>query len=67
VTADPLPNDAIFLHNCQSTVLEPDAGRLNIFLAFQFLELQAWVCRIALEKTIGTLCVPLDVEWQIGE
>lgn len=64
VTADPVPYDPIFLHHRQSAVPETDASRINVILAFQFLELQAGMRRIALEETIGTLGFPLSVRGQ---
>src|SRR5262245_43073823 len=40
VTADPVPDDVIFLHDCKSAVIETDANRIEVILAFQLLELQ---------------------------
>jgi hypothetical protein len=54
VTADPVPDKAVFLHNCQSPVLETDANGIDGILAFQLLELQTGVCWITLEKTKGS-------------
>lgn len=65
VTANPVPNDAVLLHNCQRELLEADASRVDVILTLQFLELQRWMCRIALEETIGTPSVLLNIERQI--
>ena len=62
-----IPDDAIFLHDCQSAVLETDASRVDVIIAFQFLELKTRVRRIALEQTIGAFGVPLHFEGQIRE
>jgi hypothetical protein len=59
VTADPVPHDSIVPHDGQSAIFKTDANRLDAILAFQFLELQARVRRIALEQTICALGVPL--------
>ncbi|MGA3042446.1 MAG: hypothetical protein ABSF54_16815 [Bryobacteraceae bacterium] len=67
VIADPIPDDFVFLHNCQSAVIKTDASRINVILPFQFLELQARMRQIALEETIGALCVPLGVCGQAGK
>jgi hypothetical protein len=67
VTADPVPDDAIFLHDSQSAVLETDASRINTMLACQFLELQTRVRRIALEEAIGALGITLSIDGQIRE
>jgi hypothetical protein len=61
VTADRVPDDAVFLHERQSALLQTDASRIDVILAFQLLELQARVRRIALEEPIGALGVPLNV------
>ena len=61
VIADPVPDDAVFLHDCQSAVLRTDASRIDVILASEFLELQFGMRRIALEETIGALGVPLRV------
>jgi hypothetical protein len=53
VTADPAPDDAVLLHHRQSAVPEADARRIDIILAFQFLELQTRMRWIALEETPG--------------
>ena len=55
MTADPIPDDAIFLHDRQGAVVETDASRIDVVLPFEFLKLQAWVRGIALEKAIRTL------------
>src|ERR1022692_4348193 len=67
VIADPVPDDAVFLHDCQSAVLRTDASRIDVILASEFLELQAGMRRIALEETIGALGVPLCVGGWIGK
>src|ERR1017187_688962 len=46
-----IPDDAVFLHDCQSAVLKTDASRIDVILAFQFLELQAGMRRIAIQET----------------
>jgi hypothetical protein len=55
VAADPVPDDAVFLHERQSAIFQTDASRIDVILAYQFLELQAGVRRIALEEAIGAL------------
>ena len=40
VSADPVPDDAIFLHDRQSAIFKTDANQIDVILAFQFLELQ---------------------------
>ena len=62
MSADPVPDDAIFLHDRQSAIFKTDANQIDVILAFQFLELQTGVRRIALEETIGALGVPLGAE-----
>ena len=52
---------------CQSAVLETDASRVDVIIAFQFLELKTRVRRIALEQTIGAFGVLLHFEGQIRE
>jgi hypothetical protein len=58
VTADPVSDDAILLHHGQSPIFEADASRIDVVLAFQFLEVQSRVRRIALEEAVGTLAFP---------
>jgi hypothetical protein len=62
VTPDPVPDDSIFLHDCQSAEFKTDANRIDVVLAFQLLELQTGVGRIALKEAIGALGVALSVE-----
>lgn len=56
---------SIFLHDSQSAIFKANANRIDVILAFQFLEFQARVRRIALKETIGALGVPLSVRGQI--
>ena len=65
VTSDPVSDDTIFLHYRQGTAAEPDASRVYVVFAFEFLELQTGVAGIALEKTIGALGVPLNFGGQV--
>lgn len=65
MTADPVPDDLIFLHDRQSAVAESDARRIDVNFTFQFLELKTGVRRIAQKETIGAFRVPLLVDWQI--
>jgi hypothetical protein len=65
VTADPVPDDLIFLRDRQSAVAESDARRIDVNFTFQFLELKTGVRRIAQKETIGAFRVPLRVDWQI--
>ena len=37
VTGDPIPDDAIFLHDRKRAVFETDASRIDFVLAFEFL------------------------------
>jgi len=60
VTADPVPHDSVLPHDGQSAIFKTDANRIDVVLAFQFLELQTRVFRIALEETIGALGVQLS-------
>ncbi len=59
MTADPVPHDSIFLHDAKGSIFKTDANRIDVILAFQFLELQAGVRRIFLKETLSALGVPL--------
>jgi len=37
VGADPVPDDEIFLHDGQSAIIKTDADRIDVILAFEFL------------------------------
>jgi hypothetical protein len=67
VAADPVPDDAIFLHDCQGAVVEADASRVDVIFAFEFLEVQARVRGISLEKPIRSFGFPSDAGGQVGE
>src|SRR5437773_2777696 len=62
IATDPVPDDAISLHDPEGAVAETDASRIDVVLAFHFLELKSGMCGIALENSIGTLGVPLNIE-----
>lgn len=64
---DPVPKHAILLSDRERPVAESDANGINVILTFQFLELQAGMGRIALEKPIGAFGVLLNIEWQGGD
>jgi hypothetical protein len=49
MAADPIPDSALALHDCQCTVAEAYAGRVDIVLTLEFLELQAGMRRIGAE------------------
>jgi len=49
MAADPIPDNAITFHDCQCAVAEAYAGRVDIVLTLQLLELQARVRRIGAE------------------
>jgi hypothetical protein len=55
VTANPVPDDAIFPHDRQRTVIEANTSRVDVIFAFQFLELQAGMRWISTEQPIGAL------------
>ena len=61
VTADPLPDNAISLHNCQGAVSEADSRRIHVVIAVEFLELQAEMPWIAPKQSIDALGVPLSI------
>jgi hypothetical protein len=61
VTADPVPNNPISVHHRQRTVCEADPRRIDVIVAFEFLEVQARMPRIVLENSIGTLGIALNV------
>jgi len=65
VTADPVPDDLIFLHDRQSAVAESDARRIDVNFTFQFLELKTGMRRIAQKETIGAFRVPLRVDCRL--
>jgi hypothetical protein len=54
VTAYPIPDDPILLHDRERSIIKTDTNRIDVLLAFQFLELQAGMRRIALEQPIGS-------------
>jgi hypothetical protein len=62
VTSDPIPDHTISIDDRQGAVSESDSHRINVVLAFQFLELEARMPRIVLKRSIGTLSVPLNVQ-----
>ena len=62
--ADPAPNDSTFFHDSQSAVFKTDTNRVNVILAFHFLEVQSGVRRIALEEAIGAFGLPLSIQRQ---
>ena len=65
VVADPIPHDPIFLPDSRSTVVETDSSRTDFVFTFQFLELEAGMGCVRLEKTVRTLGIPLDVGREI--
>jgi hypothetical protein len=67
VTADPVPDHRIFLHNRERPIAEADANRIDAVLTFQLLELQARMGSIALELPIGAFCLLLNVEREVGK
>ena len=52
MAADPIPDDAVIFHDCQSAVIDAYAGRVYIVLALQLLEVQTGAPRIGAEETI---------------
>src|ERR1700677_4616213 len=67
VTANPVPYNAISLHDRQGAVPEADSRRIDIVVAFEFFELKTGMPWIALKDSIGALGAPLDIQRQIGE
>jgi len=67
VTADPIPDDAIFLHDRKCPVVEADASRIYVVLAFYLLELQAGMCRIAFEQRIGAFGILWNGGGKVGK
>jgi hypothetical protein len=55
MASDPVPNNAISIDGRQSAVSEADSRGIDVVLAFEFLELQAGMPRIALKDSIGRL------------
>ena len=67
MAADPVPDQPVFVHNGEGTIIEAYANRIYLIVAFDFLELKAGMCGIALKEPVGVFRVPLDSRGQRGE
>ena len=67
VPANPVPDHTTLSHDRQSSIIEPNANRVDVFFAFQFLELQAGMRRIGAEQPVGLLGVTLHFQGKAGK
>ena len=67
VAADPIPDDAISLHDREGAIAETDPRRIDILLAFQLLELKSRMGGIVVKKAPGTFGIALNIERQPGK
>jgi hypothetical protein len=59
--ADPIPDGPVPPENGKSPIFQANARRIDIILAFEFLEMQTWVSGIVSKNAISSFRILLNV------